>query len=96
MANDETNDLGFYFQGVNGDGSSVSGLAGKAYLQVETVAGLAPVNGFRIDGNEITGIKTVEGTLENTVIYTMAGVRVNVPGSYLPRGPYIINGKKYW
>ena len=69
--------------------------AGKAYLSVtSTPAQPAAVQGYRLDGNEVTGIEAVEAANENAVIYTISGVRVNAEKGNLPKGLYIVNGKK--
>lgn len=44
-----------------------------------------------------TGIKGVKDNVENTtnnVIYTISGVRMNQNLKALPKGVYIVNGKK--
>lgn len=82
--------IGFYYQ--NEDGSAVNNGAHKAYLPVpEAAAGGA--KGWSFDG-EATGIRSIEAgaSVENAVIYNLSGVRMN--SQNLPKGIYIVNGKK--
>lgn len=82
--------IGFYYQ--NEDGSAVNNGAHKAYLPVpEAAAGGA--KGWSFDG-EATGIRSIEAGagVENAVIYNLSGVRMN--SQNLPKGIYIVNGKK--
>ena len=83
--------LGFYWQKDRTDGAAVSGIANKAYLELPIAAG---VNGLRLVDGEATGIEGVETVQEDAAIYTLAGVRVTVDKNNLPKGLYIINGKK--
>ena len=95
FANDPANGLGFYYQGATGDGSSVQNLAGKAYLSVTATPDQpAAVQGYRLDGGDLTGIEAIEAANGNAAIYTLSGVRVNAEKGNLPKGLYIINGKK--
>ena len=82
--------IGFYYQ--DEDGSAVNNGAHKAYLPVpEAAAGGA--KGWSFDG-EATGIRSIEAGagVENAVIYNLSGVRMN--SQNLPKGIYIVNGKK--
>ena len=83
--------LGFYW-GEEG-GAAFQNKAGKAYLAVPA-AKAASVQGFRLD-DIVTGIEGVEAE-ENAVkaIYNLAGVRMNSELNQLPKGVYIVNGKK--
>ena len=95
FANDPANGLGFYYQGATGDGSSVQNLAGKAYLSVTATPDQpAAVQGYRLDGGDLTGIEAIEAANGNAAIYTLSGVRVSAEKGNLPKGLYIINGKK--
>ena len=91
LANDAVKGLGFYFQGKGTDGSAVHGLANKAYLVATGDA--ATVKGFAFEG-EATGIEGIEAEKANEAIYTISGVRVNADKNNLPKGLYIIGGKK--
>ena len=66
-----------------------------AYLAVDKA--VAGANGLRlvIGGSGTTGIGTVTETTQNGAIYTISGVRVNAGSTAgLPKGIYIVNGKK--
>ena len=91
LANDDAKGLGFYFQGKGTDGSSVHNLANKAYLVATGAA--ATVKGFALEG-DATGIEGIETEMANEAIYTLSGVRVNADKNNLPKGLYIIGGKK--
>lgn len=93
FANDATDGLGFYFQGADGDGSSVKGLAGKAYLAV--AGGTSSfVKGFRL-GGIVSGIEAAPaGGAPAAPIYTLGGVCVGTDKAALPKGVYIVGGKK--
>ena len=87
--------LGFYFQKGCADGSQVSNIAFKAYLDVDKSTVPTGVNGFRLVENDVTGVENVElQSNEEKVIYTISGVRINADRNNLPKGLYIINGKK--
>ena len=53
-------------------------------------------NGYAFDGFEtgIEGVPSDADSLDNAVIYNLTGVRMNCGFSVLPKGIYIINGKK--
>lgn len=93
FANDATDGLGFYFQGADGDGSSVKGLAGKAYLAV--AGGTSSfVKGFRL-GGIVSGIEAAPADgAPAAPIYTLGGVCVGTDKAALPKGVYIVGGKK--
>lgn len=82
--------IGFYYQ--NEDGSAVNNGAHKAYLPVPQAAA-GGAKGWSFDG-EATGIRSIEAGagVENAVIYNLSGVRMN--SQNLPKGIYIVNGKK--
>lgn len=66
-----------------------------AYLAVDKA--VAGANGLRLVIGEsgTTGIGTVTETTQNGAIYTISGVRVNAGSTAgLPKGIYIVNGKK--
>lgn len=87
LANDETDGLGFYFQGST-NGASVSGIAGKAYLEVNENE--APTQGFSFSGI----VSSIEAAAlvapAKNEIYDLSGRRVSTPA----KGLYIVNGKK--
>ena len=91
FAKDNTEGLGFYFQGKDGDGSQVVNMANKAYLEVPVALA---TKGFRLVDGEFTGIGNLEGIDAASDIYTISGVRVNVNKDKLPKGLYIIDGQK--
>lgn len=87
LANDPTKGIGFYFQGESGDGSSVSNLAGKAYLAVD--ANVAPTQGFSFSGI-VSSIDAATVAPAKNEVYDLSGRRVSAP----VKGLYIVNGKK--
>lgn len=98
LADDVTNGLGFYF--AIQDGSSIVNGANKAYLALpEAVAQEANFLAFDFDA---TGITDTELTAEEAPVdvYGISGIRVRsgVKASEalegLPKGIYIINGRK--
>lgn len=93
FANDATDGLGFFFQGKDGDGSSVKGLAGKAYLAVDSGTS-SFVKGFRL-GGIVSGIEAAPADgAPAAPIYTLGGVCVGMDKAALPKGVYIVGGKK--
>lgn len=84
--------LGFYW-GAEGGAAFTNG-AGKAYLVLPSNVA-QNVRGFALDGST-TGIDSVttDTTSAPAAIYTLAGVRVNSTADRLPKGIYIVNGKK--
>ena len=83
--------LGFFWATENG--APFLNAAGKAYLAVPAAVA-AQVRGFRLT-DEVTSIEdTVVAEAGETAIYNLAGVRMNVELNQLPKGVYIVNGKK--
>ena len=83
--------LGFFWGAENG-GAFVNG-AGKAYLAVPAAVA-AQVRGFRLT-DEVTGIEDAVVAEEGkAAIYNLAGVRMNIKVNELPKGVYVVNGKK--
>ena len=89
------NGLGFYYQKGCPDGSYVKDMKGKGYLDLSSTT-LMGLNSLRLFDASVTGIDEVE--TENggdaAVVYTLSGVRMNQPVDQLPKGVYIVNGKK--
>ena len=89
------NGLGFYYQMGSNNGTFVKDLRGKAYLDIQTST-LMGLNSLRLFDESVTGIDEVE--TENggnaTVVYSLSGVRMNQSVDQLPKGVYIVNGKK--
>ena len=89
------NGLGFYYQMGCPDGSYVKNLYGKGYLDLSSTT-LMGLNSLRLFDISVTGIDEVE--TENgsnaSVVYSLSGVRMNQPVDQLPKGVYIVNGKK--
>lgn len=85
--------LGFYWQ--NETGHSISTKGGKAYLQLPAEPSLSAVKGFSISKGSVTGIGSISSDNEKAAtIYTISGVRINAPVNTLPKGIYIVDGKK--
>lgn len=87
---------GFYWGAADG-AAFVMKSATTAYLAVSK--SVAAANGFRLIMGEgdTTGIgsATTEAAAQNAAIYTLSGVRVNAANTAgLPKGIYIVNGKK--
>lgn len=91
LADDPIHGLGFYYQGKDGDGSKVYGLKHKAYLEV---AHPAAANGFSLDG-DVLGVVSGVKTERKEPIFSLSGVRMGTDSNRLPKGIYIIGGKKY-
>ena len=80
-------DVGFYYGADNGVAFTIP--AHKAYLAIPTTPG--QVSSFVFD--ETVGIDKVQkDALSAEGIYTLSGIRVNCDN--LPKGIYIVNGKK--
>ena len=81
--------IGFYWGAP--DGGAFKNGADKAYL---VVPGTVNVQGFRFDGTT-TGISGIAGAADtDAAIYTLDGRRVSSKADELPRGIYIVGGKK--
>lgn len=90
---DVTGLYGFYWRNETGAPFRITGK--KAYLAVPV--DLAKPDGYPIDEAEITGIGSVTltpGEGRRPVIHTLSGVRVEGTPDRLPKGIYIIDGKK--
>lgn len=93
LGNDKELGLGFYFQDKDNKGNQVSNLANQAYLAVPVTVSLDC--GFPFEKKEETGIDNINMDKTSNTIYTFSGVRVNANLNKLPKGLYIINGKKF-
>ena len=93
LGNDKEFGPGFYFQNKENEGNQVSNLANQAYLAVPAEVSLDC--GFPFEKKEETGIGNVNMDKVSNAIYTLSGVRVNADKNNLPKGLYIINGKKF-
>lgn len=92
LANDKARGLGFYFQGSDSDGKSVSNIYGKGYLAVSDAAG---VRGFSLAEGTATDIDHAVQNTADGAIYTLSGTRVSTTGTQgLPAGIYIAGGRK--
>ena len=91
----EENSIGFYYDKVEGDGSSdgtkVQNNAHKAYLQVPEDG--APAKGYPFGGDAtgIDGLNANDNVNANEV-FDLQGRKVN--GKNLPKGIYVVDGKK--
>ena len=83
--------IGFYW-GIEGGGPFYYGSDHKAYLVVpKSETPSAHANAIYFDGT--TGIEAVKSAEQSTgAIYTLSGIRVD--GKQLPKGIYIVDGKK--
>lgn len=79
--------IGFYWGAA--DGGAFTNGAHKAYLVVP--AEQAKAMGYSFNGI-VTGIRSIGAEVEDGEIYTIGGVRMK--GDKLPKGIYIVNGKK--
>ena len=85
--------LGFYWQ--TEDGHSAKIPAGKAYLKLPANAATAAVKGFALENGGVTGIESIKADNDKAAtIYSISGVRMNGSVSNLPKGVYVVNGKK--
>lgn len=92
LANDATNGIGFYYQGSTGDGSTVAKIGEKAYLVAPVAYG---VKGYQLQWGDATAIHAVEQAHMVHGIYTLQGTAVQTNDvKQLPKGIYIVNGKK--
>ena len=101
-AANEEGTAGFYFDKGVMDGSTINAAAHKCYLRVP-VDQTNGAKGF-VFGEETDGIGQIENgelTIENSVVYDLSGRKINeVSGRHgslplqLPKGIYIVNGKK--
>jgi hypothetical protein len=91
LANDAEHGLGFYYQGKDGDGSSVSRINGKAYLEVPATEATMS---YKLHLTPTTGIDVLSTqTLENKLgVFDLNGRRI--PLTHPLKGFYIVNGKK--
>lgn len=84
--------LGFYWAAA--EGAAVKYQAGKAFLAIDAAAGVNAFSMFSLDG-EATGIESTEAAnAGNGKVYTLTGVCVGNNVKALPKGIYIVNGKK--
>lgn len=85
--------LGFYWQTEYGHSATIP--AGKAYLQLPANAATAAVKGFALENGAVTGIEGIKADNDKAAtIYSISGVRMNGSVSSLPKGVYVVNGKK--
>ena len=88
-AKGDLSSVGFYYQ-VDG-GTSVTNGAHKAFLKVPVENPSSETNVFLLR-DQTDGITHVRTDLGGKEVYTLSGLRVNA--SNLPKGVYIVNGKK--
>ncbi len=81
--------IGFYYDKNYPDGSGVDNGAHKAYLAVETSAA-AGITSFLLETDGIDQITSTLNGADN--VYTISGIKVN--NDKLPKGIYIVDGKK--
>ena len=90
-ANKKVDEVGFYYQsGSKGTWAHVK--EHQAYMKVSDA--LANESGFTFVADSTTAISAIDQTInDGDQIYTLTGVRVSNTAN-LPRGIYIVNGKK--
>jgi len=90
LSEKDGDNIGFYYQ--TDDGASITNAAHHAYLPLQKDS--ADAKGYIINGTP-TGIDAIS-TDDNAsaTIYTISGIRLNPATNRLPKGVYIINGKK--
>ena len=94
LALNSASKLGFYYGAANGAAFQLTKPT-TAYLAVPQ--SITPVNGYLIDfDGEETGISTIAPTNGNAngAIYNLNGIRMTQTLRSLPKGVYIVNGKK--
>ena len=81
--------VGFYYGAKKG--GVFEALPHKAYLAIPKPNG---INATSFTFDDLNGIKGIESDsiMERGEVYTLSGIRVN--GNQLPKGIYIVNGKK--
>ena len=81
--------VGFYYGAKKG--GAFEALPHKAYLAIPKPNG---INATSFTFDDLNGIKGIESDsiMERGEVYTLSGIRVN--GNQLPKGIYIVNGKK--
>ena len=81
--------VGFYYGAKKG--VAFEALPHKAYLAIPKPNG---INATSFTFDDLNGIKGIESDsiMERGEVYTLSGIRVN--GNQLPKGIYIVNGKK--
>ena len=85
---------GFYYGATGGEAFKLTKPT-TAFLAVPK--SITPVNGYLIDfDGEETGVSTIAPTYGNAdgAIYNLNGIRLTQPLRNLPKGVYIVNGKK--
>lgn len=88
----EGENLGFYWAAE--DGAAFTSKAGKAYLALPQAAS-AGVTGYALDGTPVGIDQATTDTQAPAAIYTVDGRRVEKTNvNDLPKGLYIVNGKK--
>ncbi len=91
--NKEGNKIGFYWAAENG--APVQYQGNKAFLAVDYASGAKHFTMFSLDGDDTTGIEIVNtGAVSHGRIYTLQGVCVGNNADILPKGVYIVGGKK--
>ena len=92
---DQEKKIGFYYQKGCHDGSYLKDIAHKAYLKLPQTMFENPQKGLRLN-IEPTGINSPTHPSQEQGIYHLKGYKINNPQSMLPKGIYIINGKKIY
>ena len=88
--------LGFFWQKGSNEGLSVRNLANKAYLQLP-IRNNTATRGLLLKLEQATGINDIEaGKVGTEAIFTLAGVRIETSIENLPKGMYIVKGKKVY
>lgn len=91
--NENLENLGWYWGAE--DGAPFASAANLCYLKIPSTTSTATPMSFLI-GGEATGISSVttDGASTTQPIYSVSGVRMNGDANSLPKGLYIVGGKK--
>ena len=89
LSTDKNGEVGFYWG--NSTGAAFNSGAHKAYLAIPKSSGIN-ISAFSFE--DLNGIRSVvdDNAASAEDVYTLSGIRMN--GKQLPKGIYIVNGKK--
>lgn len=93
LANDTEHGLGFYYQGAGSDGSSVSRINGKAYLEIPVSQAAMS---YKLNFDALTDVNSMpmQWDEQKLGVYDLNGKSVTLSNPL--KGLYIVNGKKIY